>query len=80
MKRFNKSWALAALLMAALASVLAPHAAAQGDSTIKGKIIDVAGKPWVDIGVQAVSDQGIKTDAKTDKDGNYVIPHLKSGQ
>ena len=80
MKRSNKSWALAAILMAALASALAPHAAAQGDSTIKGKIIDVGGKPWADIGVQAVSDQGAKTDAKTDKDGNYVIPHLKSGQ
>lgn len=79
MKSFNKSWALAAILMAALASAVAPRAAAQGDSTIKGKIIDVAGKPWVDIGVQAVSDQGVKTEAKTDKDGNYVIPHLKSG-
>jgi tetratricopeptide (TPR) repeat protein len=80
MKRFHKSWALAAILMAALISVRAPRAAAQGDSTIKGQIIDVGGKPWVDIGVQSVSDQGIKTDVKTDKNGNYVIPHLKSGQ
>ena len=79
MKRIYKSWALAAMLMAALAGALAPFAAAQGDSTIKGQILDVTGKPWADMGVQAVSDQGVKTDAKTDKDGNYVIPHLKSG-
>ena len=79
MKRIYKSWALAAMLMAALAGAVAPFAAAQGDSTIKGQILDVTGKPWADMGVQAVSDQGVKTDAKTDKDGNYVIPHLKSG-
>jgi len=80
MKSFYKSWAHAAILMAALAGLVAPRAAAQGDSTIHGQIIDVAGKPWADIGVQSVSDQGAKIDVKTDKNGNYVIPHLKSGQ
>ncbi len=79
MKRIYKSWTLAAILVGALAGAFAPFAAAQGDSTIKGQILDVSGKPWVDLGVQAVSDQGVKTDVKTDKDGNYVIPHLKSG-
>jgi tetratricopeptide (TPR) repeat protein len=79
MKRIYKSWAHAAILVGALAGALAPRAGAQGDSTIKGQILDVAGKPWADMGVQAVSDQGAKTDVKTDKSGNYVIPHLKSG-
>jgi tetratricopeptide (TPR) repeat protein len=79
MNRIYKSWALAIILMTALAGALSSYAAAQGDSTIKGQILDVAGKPWADMGVQAVSDQGVKTDVKTDKDGNYVIPHLKSG-
>jgi tetratricopeptide (TPR) repeat protein len=79
MKSSNKSWVLAAMLLVALAGAVAPRAAAQGDSTIKGQILDVAGKPWVDMGVQAVSDQGAKTETKTDKDGNYVFPHLRAG-
>jgi tetratricopeptide (TPR) repeat protein len=79
MKRIYKSWALAAILAGAFAGALAPAAAAQGDSAIKGQILNVDGKPWAEMGVQAVSDQGAKTDVKTDKDGNYVIPHLKSG-
>jgi len=79
MKSSHKSWVLAAVMLAALASVFAPRAAAQGDSTIKGQILDITGKPWVDMGVQAVSDQGAKTETKTDKDGNYVFPHLRAG-
>ena len=79
MKSSHKSWVFAAMMLAVLASVLAPRSAAQGDCTIKGQILDVAGKPWVDMGVQAVSDQGAKTETKTDKDGNYVFPHLRAG-
>jgi len=79
MKSFHKSWVFAAMMLAVLASVFAPRTAAQGDSSIKGQILDVAGKPWVDMGVQAVSDQGAKTETKTDKDGNYVFPHLRAG-
>jgi Flp pilus assembly protein TadD len=79
MKSSYKSWALAAVLMAALASVLAPRAAAQGDGAIRGQILDIAGKPWVDIGIQAVSEQGAKLDTKTDKDGNYGFRNLRSG-
>ncbi|HEV1995687.1 MAG TPA: tetratricopeptide repeat protein [Candidatus Acidoferrum sp.] len=79
MKSFYKSWALAAILMAALASVLAPRAAAQGDGAIRGQILDVAGKPWAELGIQAVSEQGAKLDTKTDKDGNYVFRNLRSG-
>ncbi len=79
MKRFHKSWALAAILTATLASVLAPRAAAQNDGAVRGQILDIAGKPWVDLGIQVVSDQGVKTDTKTDKDGNYVVRNLRSG-
>src|SRR5258708_27006918 len=77
MKRFHKLWALAAILTAALASVLAPRAAAQNDGAVRGQILDIAGKPWVDLGIQVVSDQGVKTDTKTDKDGNYVVRNLR---
>jgi tetratricopeptide (TPR) repeat protein len=79
MKSFHKSWALAVMLMAALASVITPRAAAQNDGVIRGQIMDVVGKPWVDMGVQAVSDQGAKQETKTDKDGNYLFRNLRPG-
>jgi tetratricopeptide (TPR) repeat protein len=79
MKRFRYSWALALLGCAALAAVLAPRAAAQ-DSGIAGQIMDVAGKPWMDIPVQLVSDQGTKQDTKTDKNGKYAFNNLHSGE
>jgi len=79
MRTFCKPWVLAAILITALASVLTPHAAAQNDGAIRGQIMDVAGKPWADITVQAVNEQGIKQETKTDKDGNYAIRNLRSG-
>jgi Flp pilus assembly protein TadD len=79
MKSSNKSWALVAILLAALASVVTPRAAAQNDGVIRGQILDVAGKPWVELPVQAVNEQGVKLDAKTDKDGNYMFRNLRSG-
>src|SRR6266700_7350182 len=78
MKRFDKPWALAVIMMAALASLLAPRAAAQ-DGAISGQILDVEGKPWVGLGVQAVSDQGTKQETKTDSNGKYAFRNLKSG-
>jgi len=79
MKRFHQSWVLAILVVAALASVLAPSAAAQADGVIRGQIMDIAGKPWADLPVQAVSDQGVKQETKTDKDGNYMFRNLRAG-
>ena len=77
MRRSYKSWALAAILMAALASVLAPQVAAQG--SISGTIMDVNGKPWADVGIRAVSDQGAKQETKTDSAGKFTVPNLRSG-
>ncbi|HXM94568.1 MAG TPA: tetratricopeptide repeat protein [Candidatus Dormibacteraeota bacterium] len=79
MKRLANSWALAAVLVGLLLCVCAPRAAAQNDGSIRGQILDVAGKPWAEIGVQAVSEQGVKQDTKTDKDGNYTFRNLRSG-
>jgi tetratricopeptide (TPR) repeat protein len=73
------SWAFAVVLMAALFCVGAPRAEAQNDGSISGQIMDVTGKPWPEIGIQAISDQGAKSDAKTDKDGKYSIRSLRSG-
>jgi tetratricopeptide (TPR) repeat protein len=69
---------LALALLAVLICVLAPRAASQ-EGVVNGQILDVTGKPWADIGIQAVSDQGGKSDTKTDKDGNFTIRGLRNG-
>lgn len=79
MKRLFKLWVLAAMLSAALLSVVAPRLAAQNDGVIRGQILDIGGKPWADLGVEAVSEQGAKQETKTDKDGNYTFRNLRSG-
>jgi len=78
MKLLNKPAVLAAVLVAALASLLAPRAAAQTGS-ISGQVLDVNAKPWVGLTVQAVSDQGAKQETKTDADGKYVMRNLRTG-
>lgn len=78
MKIFNKPVLLTAILAAALALVSAPRAAAQMGS-ISGQILDINAKPWVGLTVQATSEQGAKQTAKTDNDGKYTIPSLRSG-
>jgi tetratricopeptide (TPR) repeat protein len=78
MKRFTKSWALAAILLAALASFIAPRAAAQAGS-VSGTILDVAGKPWADVTIRAVSDQGTKQETKTDAAGKFSFLNLRTG-
>src|SRR2546427_1657764 len=75
----KKSWKLAALLMAALSTIVAPRAGAQSDGVIRGQILDIEGKPWAALGLQAVSDQGAKLDAKTDKDGKFLFRNLRYG-
>jgi len=76
--REGKSWVTSIVLLAAFACAFAPRAAAQ-DGVVSGQILDVTGKPWGDIGIQAVSDQGAKADTKTDKDGNFTIRGLRNG-
>jgi tetratricopeptide (TPR) repeat protein len=74
----NKFWVFAATLAAALMFAGAPRAAAQ-TGTIGGQILDVTGKPWAEIGIEAVSDQGAKVETKTDKDGNFVFRNVRTG-
>src|SRR2546430_7828014 len=74
MKSFLKSWALAAILMGALA----PRAAAQTGS-IGGTILDVNGNPWAEVTIRSVSDQGAKQETKTDAAGKYSLPNLRAG-
>src|ERR1700719_3464217 len=79
MKRYASSWLLSVCSVALLLAVLVPRAAAQGDGVVRGQIMDVTGKPWADMGIQLVSDQGAKQDTKTDKSGNYSFRGLKPG-
>ena len=79
MRQMAKAWLLAAATMAALMFAMTPRAAAQADGSITGQVMDVVGKPWVDITVQAVSEQGAKQETKTDKDGKYAIRNLRTG-
>jgi tetratricopeptide (TPR) repeat protein len=79
MKSFHKPCVLAAIVLAALASVLTPRAAAQLDGVIRGQIMDIVGKPWADLALQVVNDQGGKQETKTDKDGNYAFRNLRPG-
>jgi tetratricopeptide (TPR) repeat protein len=78
MKILNKPVVLTAMLVAMLALASAPRAAAQMGS-ISGQIMDINGKPWAGLTVQATSEQGAKQTAKTDNDGKYSIPSLRSG-
>jgi tetratricopeptide (TPR) repeat protein len=69
----------AVVFLATVVCALAPRAAAQNDGSISGQIMDITGKPWADMGIQAVSDQGVKADTKTDKDGKYSFRNLRVG-
>ncbi|MGC1905064.1 MAG: tetratricopeptide repeat protein [Candidatus Acidiferrum sp.] len=76
----NITWLRAALLVAAAAfSVVAPRAAAQMDGALSGNVLDIAGKPWAEQTIDAVSDQGAKLTAKTDKDGHYSFHNMRAG-
>jgi tetratricopeptide (TPR) repeat protein len=76
--RRGSSWGLAVVLAVAGVCGFAPKAAAQ-DGVANGQILDVTGKPWADLGIQAVSEQGAKADTKTDKDGNFSFHGLRNG-
>jgi tetratricopeptide (TPR) repeat protein len=78
MKRANNFLVFVALTVGALVSVLAPGCSAQTGS-ISGVILDLNAKPWAGLTVQAVSDQGVKQEAKTENDGRYNIRSLRPG-
>ena len=73
------SLVFAVVFLAAVVCALAPCAAAQNEGSISGQIMDITGKPWPDMGIQAVSDQGAKAETKTDKDGKYSVRNLRAG-
>ena len=78
MRRLAFSCTLAVFAFLVTVAGLAPRAAAQ-DSGIAGTILDLEGKPWENLSVTIVSDQGTKSDAKTDAKGKYEFRNLRSG-
>ena len=71
--------AFVAMAIVVLAGICVPRAAAQSNGSISGQILDITGKPWADIGIQAVSDQGAKQEGKTDQNGKYAVRNLRAG-
>ncbi len=78
MKRWVRTWAIVAVAAAAMLFAAAPRAKAQ-DGGIAGTIYDLEGKPWPNYTVTIESEQGTKTDAKTDASGKYSFKPLKMG-
>jgi tetratricopeptide (TPR) repeat protein len=73
------AWIFAVLFAFALICAFGPRAWAQMDGVINGQLLDVAGKPWADMTIEAQSDQGQKATAKSDKDGNFSFHNLRTG-
>ncbi|MBS1842025.1 MAG: tetratricopeptide repeat protein [Acidobacteria bacterium] len=78
MKRWSRTWAMMAVAAAAMLFAAAPRAKAQ-DGGIAGTISDLEGKPWPNYTVTVESDQGAKTETKTDASGKYNFAQLKAG-
>jgi tetratricopeptide (TPR) repeat protein len=80
MKRIRHWGFRAVLVLAVFLCGLAPRVAAQSSSGIHGRILDREGKPWADLVIQAVTEQGQKRETKTDKHGEYSFHALMNGK
>jgi uncharacterized GH25 family protein len=80
MLKLKKAFAFAAILTLGLAFALVPRAAADNDGKIAGSVIDFDGKPFANLPVKIKNDQGATQDTKTDDQGKFVFPNLRSGK
>lgn len=82
MKRMKATW-MAMGLFLAVASVVggtATTAMAQvPNASVNGTVLDQAGKPFPDVTLIFVNDQGTKYEVKTDKDGRYNSRNMRPG-
>jgi len=75
----RNTWVLASCIALAMAGVCVPRSVAQMDGVISGQILDITGKPWANMGIEAVGEQGTKSETKTDSSGNFTIRGLRNG-
>ncbi len=81
MKSLKGTWKIAAVMAtAALFFGWAAPAAAQFDSGFHGQVLSIEGKPWPDLGIRFVGEQGQKVETKTDKNGKFFVRNLRSGK
>lgn len=82
MKRSNGTWMAMAMILAAigLAAGTATTATAQvPNASVTGTVLDQTGKPFPDVTLTFVNDQGTKYEVKTDKDGRYNSRNMRPG-
>ncbi|HXN24436.1 MAG TPA: tetratricopeptide repeat protein [Candidatus Dormibacteraeota bacterium] len=82
MKRSKATWMAVALILglAAVVSGTATTATAQiPNASVIGTVLDQAGKPFPDVTLSFVNDQGMKYEVKTDKDGRYNSRNMRPG-
>ncbi len=76
-KTLFRTGVMAAVAVALMLSA-APRAKAQ-DSSISGTLSDLEGKPWPNNTITLESEQGAKTEGKSDANGKYTFSGLKTG-
>jgi tetratricopeptide (TPR) repeat protein len=82
MKRSKTTWMAIALTLglAAMVGGTATTAVAQvPNASVTGTVLDQSGKPFPDVTLTFVNDQGTKYEVKTDKDGRYNSRNMRPG-
>lgn len=80
MKPLRGIWkTVAVMATAALFFGWAGPAAAQFDAAFHGQVLSIEGKPWPELGLRFVGEQGQKMETKTDKNGKFFVRNLRSG-
>lgn len=81
MKRLRTTWMAIALSLgfAALAGMTTSAVAQVPNASVTGTVLDQTGKPFPDVTLTFVNEQGTKYEVKTDKDGRYNSRNMRPG-
>lgn len=71
--------AMILVLMVVAAGTATPAAAQVPNASVTGTVLDQNGKPFPDVTLTFVNDQGTKYEVKTDKDGRYNSRNMRPG-
>lgn len=78
MKRLKTIFVAIALILA-LAGMVGMAAAQVPNASVTGTVLDQTGKPFPDVTLTFVNDQGTKYEVKTDRDGRYNSRNMRPG-